>query len=85
MTEIISFVIMGFVCRLLFWSLIIAVFKTKKLITLHPIFGFLAIAHYWSMSSFYSEYEYVNYILVMGFVLPELFQIFKSNKVVKQT
>lgn len=79
LSEIVALIIMGFTCRLILWAIIMQVFKTNKTIVLHPIFGFLAIMHYILARDSYAEYEFFNFILVAGFVLPELFNL-KTNK-----
>jgi len=81
MILIFQLIVIGFFMRVVVWALLITMTPVKKPITLHPVFGILAVAHYALANEYYVQYDFINVWSVLGFVIPELSKIIKLRSV----
>ena len=68
---------MGFCMRIFLVGVLMAIFKSSKFPVLHPVVGILTVAHYLYAQEFYSDFQFITPIIVMGFVSFELVKLLR--------
>ena len=70
---------MGFFTRIFILGVLFSVFNFKT-ITLPPIVGVITILHYWLYSDYYSDYDFITPMFVLGLMSLELLSIAVKGK-----